>query len=121
MSLKIDKIAWGKIKIGDDQYHDVLISGNLVEERDYPKLVEYFGTSHEIGKWEVERLFENDPEVIIIGTGWASVLKVPEVIKEEADQKGIFYKALKSPKAVKEYNKLLKEGKKVNVLIHSTC
>ncbi|MDD3648036.1 MAG: MTH938/NDUFAF3 family protein [Candidatus Dojkabacteria bacterium] len=121
MNQKIDKISWGKIKIGDDEYHDVLVSGNSAQERDYPKLQEFFGTSHEIGKWEVDELFNNNPDIIIIGTGWAGVVKIPSGIEDEADKKGINFRKYKSPKAVKEFNRAVGEGKRVNALIHSTC
>lgn len=121
MPQKIDKITWGKIKVDNKEFHDILISGDKVEERDYPKLEEFFGTSHEIGKWEVDKLFENEPQVILIGTGWAGVVNVPNVIKEDAQKKNLEYLEYKSKKAVKEYNKLVAKGLKVNALIHSTC
>ena len=119
--MHISKIKWGKIEIAEKKYHDILVYGDTVEERDYPKLKEYFDTSHEIGKWEVEKLFSNDPEVIIIGTGWFGIVKIPDGMKEEAEKKGIKLKILKSNKAVSEYNKLIDSNKAVNALIHSTC
>lgn len=119
--LNIDRIKWGKIIVGDKEYHDILFFGDTLEERDYERLKELFGTSHKIGDWEVKKLFSKDPEMIIIGTGWAGVVKVPPAIEKEAKHRGINLKLFKSPKAVKEFNKLTKEGKKVNALIHSTC
>lgn len=117
----IAKIKWGKIIVNDREYHDILVFGDTLEERDYERLKELYGTSHKLGDWEVKRLFSNDPEMIILGTGWAGVLEVPTIIKEEAEHRGIELKLVKSPKAVKEYNKLVQEGKRVNALIHSTC
>lgn len=118
---KIDKIQWGKILIKDKQYHDVLIYNNTIEERNYSKLKQIFGTGHKIGDWELQKLLSNNPEIIIFGTGWLSAIKVPKNTQDKIKQKGIRLKLLKSSKAVKEYNRLIQEGKKVNALIHSTC
>jgi hypothetical protein len=115
------KIKWGKIAISNKEYHDALIYGETVEEREYERLKELFGTAHKIGDWEIKKLFSNDPDTIIIGTGWAGVVKVPPAIEKEAEHRGIELKPLKSPKAVKEFNRLVAEGKKVNALIHATC
>jgi len=117
----IGKFKWGKIVVGDKEYHDILASGGKIEAREYEKLKKLFGTGHKIGNWEVENLFSNDPEVIIIGTGWVGALKVPPIIEKEAEHRGIELKLLKSPRAVKEFNRLITEGKRVNALIHSTC
>ena len=118
---KIDKMKWGKIIVGNKEYHDILVYGDTLEEREYERLKELFGTGHKIGNWEVEKLFSDDPGIIIIGIGWAGCLKVPPIIEKEAKHRGITMKLLKSPRAVKEFNKLMDEGKKVNALIHSTC
>jgi len=128
--LKIDKVEWGKMEIKGKKYGQVLIVGNQIFERDSEKLHQLFDTTHKIGDWEVEKLFSDNPELIIIGTGWAGVLGVsskallrgiPSEYKVQSAKLGIELKILKTPKAVKEYNKLTGEGKKVNALIHTTC
>ena len=123
--LKIDKVEWGKIEINGKKYGQVLIIGDQVIERDSEKLHQLFDTTHKIGDWEVEELFNNSPEVIVIGTGWAGVLKISEELirqlAEKSEKLGVELKILKTPKAVKEYNQLAEEGKKVNALIHTTC
>ena len=79
--LKIDKVEWGKIEINGKKYGQVLIIGDQVIERDSEKLHQLFDTTHKIGDWEVEKLFSGNPELIIIGTGWAGVLKVNSKFK----------------------------------------
>ncbi len=121
MRNKINKIQWGKIFIKDQQYHDILIYNNNIEERDYPKLKKLFGTSHKIGNWETEKLFQGNPEVIIIGKGFFGAVEISDRFKAKTKEIKIELLILTSKRAVKKYNKLVKEGKKVNALIHSTC
>lgn len=123
--VKIDKVEWGKIEINGEKYGQVLIIGDQVVERDSARLHDLFDTTHEIGDWEVEELLSNSPKVIILGTGWAGVLKVNSKLNPPAggqiSKLGIEIKALKTPKAVQEYNRLTEQGKKVNALLHTTC
>lgn len=119
--IKIDKVEWGKIEVDGKEYGQVLILDDQILERDSEKLHQLFGTTHKIGDWEVEKLFSDNPEAIIIGTGWTGVLKVSEELKTKSEKLQIRMRALRTPKAVEEYNKLTGEGKKVNSLIHTTC
>jgi len=119
--VKIDSVEWGEIWVDGKQYHQVLIVGEEVFERDSEKLHQLFGTTHKIGEQEEKMLLEGNPEVIIIGNGWEGVLQVTENFKLETENLGIDLKILRTPEAVEEYNQLVKEGKKANVLIHTTC
>ncbi|MGB9707066.1 MAG: MTH938/NDUFAF3 family protein [Microgenomates group bacterium] len=118
---KIESVSWGKVKIDGREYHQVLIVGDKVFERDKPKLEELFGTTHQIGDWEEELLLSQNPEIILIATGWSGVLKVTENLKFKIENLGIELKTVLTPKIVSEYNRLVAEGKKVNALIHTTC
>jgi len=119
--MKIEKVGWGKVKVDGKEYHQVLIVGDKVFERDKPKLEALFGTSHKIGDWEEKLLFSKNPQVILIATGWSGVLKVNPKFKIQNSKLGIEVKEVLTPKVVKEYNKLISEGKRVNALIHTTC
>jgi len=119
--LKIDCVEWGEIWVDGKQYHQVLIVGKKVFERDSEKLHQLFGTTHKIGGWEEKMLLGGKPEVIIIGNGWDEVLQVNEDFKFKIENLGIDLRILRTPEAVEEYNQLVKEGKKVNALIHTTC
>ena len=48
--LHIDSTAFGEIIIDGKKYFQVLIIGDAVEEREYDRLNELFGTSHRIGQ-----------------------------------------------------------------------
>ena len=117
----IDSTKFGEIVVDGKAYHQVMITGGRVEERDYEKLTALFGTSHRIGDWEAEALFSDGPEVIVIGTGTSGMLTVPEEIKERAKKEGIHLDIALTPEAVEIYNRRVEEGKRVNALIHTTC
>ena len=119
--VKINKVEWGKIEVNGEKYGQVLICGDRVIERDSARLHDLFDTTHEVGDWEVEELLGDGPEMIIIGNGFAGVLKISEKLKDQISKQGIDLKILETPKAIDEFNRLAEQGKKVNALFHTTC
>lgn len=119
--IKIDNVSWGKVKVNGKEYHQVLIVGDEVVERDKPKLETLFGTTHVIGDWEQRLLLSENPEIILIASGWSGLLKVDEGFKDLLRTKGIELQVVLTPKIVSEYNRLVTEGKRVNCLVHTTC
>jgi len=117
----IDSTEFGEITIDGKKYHQVLIIGDSVMERDYEKLEKLFGTSHRIGDWERDELLKGNPEIIIIGTGQSSVMNVDGELEDTLAKKEIELIAVSTPEAVEIYNQKIKEGKRVNALIHTTC
>lgn len=118
---KINKVSWGKVRIDGQGYHQVLLVGDEVIERESDKLHELFGTTHQIGKWEKEKLLSGDPEIILIASGWSGLVKIDEEFKNRLKEKDIELQVILTPKVVERYNQLIKEGKRVNALIHTTC
>lgn len=119
--VKIEKVSWGKVKINDQAYHQVLIIGEKVLERERDKLENLFGTTHQIGEWEQKLLLSENPDVILITSGWNGALKVMEEFKNKIEKKRIELKIVLTPKVMEEYQQLINQGKKVNCLIHTTC
>lgn len=119
--IKIDKVKWGNVWVNGQKYHQALVIGEKILERESEKLRQLFRTTHQLGDWEEKQLFSGQPEVILIANGWEGVLKVGEEFKNKAKKKGLGLKIVLTGKIIKEYERLLKEGKKVNALIHTTC
>ena len=117
----IDSSEFGAIIVDGKKYHQVLIVGNLVLEREYEKLKNLFGTSHQIGDWEVESLLKESPEIIIIGTGQDGMLRVDKEFLDRARENNAELVVEITPKAVEIYNDKVKTGQRVNALIHTTC
>lgn len=117
----IDSTKFGEAIIDNKKYHQVLIIGDLIEERDYKKLEELFGTSHKIGDWEMEKLLSNNPEIIVIGTGQNGAMALDKETIEKLQNKKTEVIIETTPKIIEIYNNQVKLGKRVNALIHTTC
>jgi len=119
--IKIDSCGWGNIVIDGQKFGQVVIVKEKVKERDDKNLRKLFGTTHQIGEWEIKELLSENPEIIIIGTGQAGVLRVDEETREKLERSKAEVKILLTQEAVSEFNRLVSRGKRVNALIHTTC
>lgn len=117
----INSTQFGSITINNNKYSQVLIIGDEIKERDYKKLSELFGTSHETGDWEIDELIKNNPEIIIIGTGQDGVMSVSQKLAKKVREKEIELVAAPTPEAIVIYNDEIKAGSRVNALMHTTC
>jgi hypothetical protein len=71
---------------------------------------------HFVGFAEIEGLLKERPDVLIIGTGYDNLVQVEEEVAVLPD-----VEILPTPQAVRRYNELKGEGKRVAAIIHSTC
>jgi hypothetical protein len=117
----INSTKFGEVIIDGITYHQVLIIGDKVEERDTEKLKELFDTSHKIGDWEIEALLKENPQIVIVANGRDGAMEVDENFSNEIQKKGIEVIIAKTPEAIEIYNEKVKKGKRVNSLIHTTC
>lgn len=76
-----------------------------------------YNTSHKVVAAEMEILLQEDPDCIIIGTGFSGALHLTAEARAFLEEKGVSYEEILTPKAVKEYNN------RVNcaILVHVTC
>jgi len=117
----INSTDFGSITIDGKKYNQVLIVGNLVMERDYRKLEDLFGTTHKIGDWEIEELLKENPEIVVVGTGQSGVMEVDDRFFKIVREKNIETIVDITPKAIQIYNQKIRDNKRVNALIHTTC
>lgn len=119
--INFEKSWFGGVRINGQDWRDVIVVGEEIEERDDARLDQVLGGDHWIGDWEVEELLSNNPEVVIIGNGTGGLLEVTSEVEEKFKTAGVELRILLTPQAISEFNKLYQEGKKVNALIHTTC
>ena len=72
--------------------------------------------THALTDQQVQWLLDPMPEVLIIGTGWDGMVH-PDL----SNVPGCEVTQLKTPDAVRLYNRLKKSGKRVAIHLHSTC
>jgi hypothetical protein len=117
------------------EYHfgSITIDGKIfnhdVEVRWDGEVLEWWRKeSHFVYPEDVKRAIEQNPEVIIIGTGESGVMEVGEEAKKEIESKGIELIIDITEEAIKTFNILLEESekeegkqKRVIGLFHLTC
>ena len=110
---KINSIYFGSIIIDGRKYdHDVIVYWDgEVRQR---------SSSHSFTKRELMGLLMKDPDVIVVGTGTAGLMKIDSDVHLAARMEGVDIVADKSLKAINEFNKLAKI-RKVAAIIHVTC
>lgn len=118
---KIESLTWANVKIGGQGFWQVLVIGERLVPRDVERVKKEYGTDHVVADWEQELLLSENPEVILVANGWSGILKVGQDFKEKAKKAGTELRVVLTPKAAEEYNQLIKDGKRVNALIHTTC
>lgn len=74
--------------------------------------------AHFVGFAEIEPLLRERPDVLIVGTGYNNMVQVEEEILAMS---AVQVLPLPTPQAVRRYNELRGEGKRVAAIIHSTC
>jgi hypothetical protein len=111
--------TFGKVIYKRREYHqDIYVhpSGKVEPRRkELSKLV--YGTSHYVVAAEVEVLLEEDPDCIIIGTGYNGSLHLTGEAREFLDEKGVSCKELVTPRAIEEFN----SSYNCSILVHVTC
>ncbi|NPB01757.1 MAG: hypothetical protein GXO28_02450 [Methanopyri archaeon] len=105
--------------------HDVYVTTEgEVHRREKSLSRSRFGTSHNLAPEELERLLElceEEPEVVVVGTGQSGVLTVTDEARRFLEERGIELVEAPTPEAIERYNELVEEGKKVAAVIHTTC
>lgn len=118
----IEEYHFGSIKIDGETYnHDVQIG------LDNEVKLWWRNESHQIEKRDIEEVLNQNPEVIVIGTGEMGVAKVNEEVQKNIQSQGISLVIEPTTEAIETFNSLKKDlpaggqGKKVAGLFHLTC
>ena len=111
----IEDYEFGRYRIDGKEYmYDITIVDGEIgtwDSRD----------THSLKAEDVKKLVEAEPEIIVIGKGASGALDVPEDIIDYIKDNGIEAIIEDTGKACREYNRLVKEGRKVAAIMHGTC
>lgn len=111
----IDNYTFGEFTINGKKFRsNIVLINNSVKPGRYLE-------NHELLIKDFDEILAANPEIVIIGTGASGVVKPSEEIKNEIESEGIQLIIEKSGEAIKTYNKLLKQKKKVAAFMHNTC
>jgi|SRR3989338_9669333 len=111
-----------------EKIHEYKLGSFIIDNRQFIGNIKIF--ENKIRYWErpenqnlsikdIQELIDSDPESIVVGTGAAGILKVPDSIKQTLASKGISCIVGKTQDMVKTFNELFKEKKKVTAIFCS--
>lgn len=111
----IDSYSFGRMVIDGHTYTaDLIIFPDRIESSWWRK------TGHKLCLEDIEDVFKEEPEAIVVGTGFFGLMKVEEAVKQEVRSKGIPLHVNKTKNAVQKYNEISGQKKTVGVF-HLTC
>jgi len=114
--MKIEEYAFGKIVADGKKYHkDLCIARGKV----IPDWIRKKG--HSVCSGDIQEILQANPEILVIGKGYFSMMSVDAGCCKMLAEKGIVLIEEKSAAAVKTFNRLLEEGKNVAAGFHLTC
>lgn len=113
--MKIDSYSFGRIVINKKTYtSDVIIYPGRVDASWWRK------EGHLLQFADVAEALQAKPDVLVIGTGYAGVMRVPRETVDRIAAQGIEVKVERTSKAVELYNDL-QGAKTVIAALHITC
>jgi len=111
----IDSYDFGRIVINGRWYTtDLIVFPDRVKDGWWRK------EGHNLHIEDLDEVVQNNPEVLIVGTGHSGLLKVPTETREYVESKGIEMIVQKTAEACKTFNRLVK-SRKVVAALHLTC
>lgn len=112
----IEEYDFGVIKISGRVFHrDVIVFPDEIYANWWRK------EGHNLHVEDLEIILKRKPSILIIGTGYSGVMKVPEEVREFLKKQGIDVIVENTQRAVDVYNKLVKENRNVAAALHLTC
>jgi hypothetical protein len=113
--MKIDSYSFGRIVINGTTYtSDVIIYSNRVDA------AWWRNEGHLLQLADVEDVLRAKPDVLVIGTGYAGVMRVPCETIDRIVAQGIEVKVERTSNAVRVYNDL-QGTRTVIAALHITC
>jgi hypothetical protein len=114
--MHFDSYKFGKLVIDGMEYNsDCIIIGQQVHPDWWRK------SGHLLSIEDLDIVIGAKPEMLIIGTGAAGIMKAPEQILEHLKRHDIDTEVMKTSQAVQRYNELSAAGKNVAAALHLTC
>ncbi len=112
----IEHYSFGRIVVDGKAYtSDLIIFPNRVKSYWWRK------EGHKIHVEDLIDALEAKPDVLIIGTGYLGLVRVPEDVKRHLAERGIELMIKPTKEACNAFNELLRSGKKAIAALHLTC
>ena len=111
----IESYDFGKVVIDDRIYtSDVIVFPDRVRDNWWRE------EGHKISIEDLEEIFKEGPEVLVVGTGYSGLVEIPKKTADFVRSNGIRLIAEPTKRATEVYNELSK-SKRVVAALHLTC
>lgn len=111
----IESYDFGRMVVDGKTYSsDVVIYPDLINSSWWRK------SGHRLCLEDLDNVFKENPEILVIGTGFMGLMKVEEEVKQYVKKKGISLYTKKTKNAVQIFNDLSSQKKTIGAF-HLTC
>ena len=112
----IDAYTAGKMTIGDETYRKDLkiVQGQVVSQW-------WRKSGHLLEAADMKDILAAHPEIVVVGTGYASNMRIDPKLQSTLQQESIKLIAENTHEATETFNQLRSEGKDVAGAFHLTC
>lgn len=111
----IESYTFGSMVVDGQKYTaDLIIFPGRIKSSWWRK------TGHTLSMKDIEDVFKEEPEVLVVGTGAMGVMKVEDEVKRYSKEHGIKLIIEKTAKAVESFNTLSEEKRTIGAF-HLTC
>jgi len=114
--MEVEHYSFGRIRIGGKEFTSDVIVG-----ADYLKSGWWRKEGHRVVLEDLNDVLTLKPEIVVFGTGANGRVVVDKAVIEKLKEYGVEVVIERTDQAVKTYNRLLREGKKVILAAHLSC
>jgi len=112
----IESYDFGEIIVDGRRYtSDVIVFSDRVKADWWRR------EGHRLSAEDLEEAMREKPNVLIVGTGYSGLMRIPAETKTFVEGKGVELIAQKTAEACKTFNRLVKSERKVVAALHLTC
>ncbi len=112
----IESYSFARIIIDGKEYTtDLILFPDRVKDGWWRK------EGHRLHIEDIQDVVEERPEVLVVGTGYSGLMRVPSETKKYIEERGIELIIQPTKQACKTYNKLIQSGREAVAAFHLTC
>lgn len=123
ISPKLEATGFGWI-VANGTRHDrdlVITADGQILPRPKHLSKKYGGWHTVLGPEEIESALAGNPEILLVGRGQFSLLPILDETRALLAQRGVQTETASTPDALRRYQQLRNEGKRVAAILHVTC
>lgn len=114
--MQIKSYKFGELKLDGSTFtNDLMIAGENVKSNWYRD------RGHQLQRQDLDWMVDQNPDVLVIGTGKRGVMSVPSELVESLEQQDIEVHVKKTDRATDLFNELQQRSQQVGGAFHLTC